>query len=107
MSWFKKEKKEDPYDQLKNDDQQYLITNKQIRKLYAEIAAAQQAEDKAYNELMRMTKLYKLSCALSRKTLDIIERVKDRYPFLWNECTDEEDSEDVVNLIQELDDECV
>lgn len=83
--------------------QKYEITHEQLKAMYDAIALSDDLSKKHLENLKKLAKLYKLSCQLSAFSLDILDRIKERYPFIWNECTSDGDQDFIFNLIEQLD----
>jgi hypothetical protein len=105
MSWLKKQETKDPYDMSKNDNYKFEVTGKQLKNIIDQAAIeGLRKADESMDQLIKLLKVHRLSILLSNRSLQIIERIKARYPYIWNECTDENDSLFVADLLKQLGD---
>ena len=82
--------------------EKYTISSDELKGLFMSIALAEQEAKANLAALDRVLLLHKLSTALSNKALEIVQRIKERYPYIWNECTDEKDYAYVTDLMKKL-----
>ena len=84
-------------------NQKYEITHEQLKAMYDAIIVSDALSKKHLDNLKKLSKLHKLSIDLSGFALNLMERIKDRYPYIWNECTNDCDIDYVTDIVAQLD----
>jgi len=83
-------------------NRKFEISEDELKVLYARVNTAEKLSKLHLDNLIKLSDIHKLSISLSAKSLEIIERIKNRYPYIWNECSDENDSLYIESLMKEL-----